>query len=520
MPRPRTFRTLREENERLREELRFLRGEERRYREENRGLRAEAERLRKRVEGLEQKLANATRQAAPFRKAKKKRDETGPRRKPGRRRGHAASYRKPAADVEEGPTIEVPLCACPHCGGTEFSDARTVEQTVEDIPEPRVVRTTYRVETAQCAACGKRVRGRHPGQVSEASGSAGTQVGPRAAALATELKHRFGASYRKTAALLRDAFGFSVTPGALYGIGLRMARRFEPTLEALTRDLRRSATVHADETGWPLCGKNGWLWVFAAVDTCIYKIRPTRKADVVCETLGIEKKKKSGRGRRGDGEASGTASASTDPEETPADRAFQGILVTDGYVAYDSLDIPDNRRQQCLGHILHRAAEMRDTLIGMALRFPLAVMELLRNAMGTKDSKPILAGNPSDAGRPSQYDDYVAGLEKQLDKLLARPPTQPDNKRLAKHLKKHRNQLLTFLYHDDVDATNNFGERSIRIAVMLRKTTGGNRTLIGAWIHEVLASVSATCRLRGHSYLAAAQSAYCGHPTEIPRKDQ
>ena len=179
--------------------------------------------------------------------------------------------------------VDVPLCTCPHCGGTEFSDARTVEQIVEDIPEPRIVRTKFRVETARCAACGKRVRERHPGQVSEASGSAGTQVGPRAAALATELKHRFGASYRKTAALFHDAFGFSVTPGALYGIGLRMAKRLEPTLDDLTRDLRQSATVHADETGWPLCGKNGWLWVFAAVDTCIYKIRPTRKADVVCE---------------------------------------------------------------------------------------------------------------------------------------------------------------------------------------------------------------------------------------------
>lgn len=46
--------------------------------------------------------------------------------------------------------------------------------------------------------------------------------------------------------------------------------------------------MHADDTGWPLCGKNGWLWVMAAIDTVIYRIRPNRKADVVRDALGLE----------------------------------------------------------------------------------------------------------------------------------------------------------------------------------------------------------------------------------------
>jgi hypothetical protein len=47
----------------------------------------------------------------------------------------------------------------------------------------------------------------------------------------------------------------------------------------------------------------------------------------------------------------------------------------------------------------------------------------------------------------------------ELDRLLAGTYTDPDNARLAKLLRKHREDLLRFLDHDFVDATNNLAER-------------------------------------------------------------
>ena len=104
------------------------------------------------------------------------------------------------------------------------------------------------------------------------------------------------------------------------------------------------------------------------------------------------------------------------------------------------------------------------------------------------------------------------------DRLLGRQLSQPDNVRFLKHLRKHQDQLLTFLRDDGVDATNNAAERALRPAVIARKTTGGHRTHLGAWTHEVLASVSATCQLRDLPYLPIAHSAYRGHPPNLSRK--
>ena len=88
-------------------------------------------------------------------------------------------------------------------------------------------------------------------------------------------------------------------------------------------------------------------------------------------------------------------------------------------------------------------------------------------------------------------------LHAELDRLLAGTYTDPDNARLAKRLRKHREHLLRFLDHDGVDATNNLAEREIRPAVIARKLSAGNRTEAGAETHAVLASVLRTCRRQG-----------------------
>jgi hypothetical protein len=45
----------------------------------------------------------------------------------------------------------------------------------------------FYIHVGRCKQCGQRVQGRHPGQTSDAVGSAASQLGPRAIALATEL---------------------------------------------------------------------------------------------------------------------------------------------------------------------------------------------------------------------------------------------------------------------------------------------------------------------------------------------
>ncbi|HHE47599.1 MAG TPA: hypothetical protein ENL11_01475 [Candidatus Acetothermia bacterium] len=149
--------------------------------------------LKKRLEQLEAELRRGRRQAAPF-----SRDEPKPDpRRPGQGR---FGWRKPPSEEEIQETIAVPLPRCPDCGGP-LIDRTTHEQIQIDLPEvkPQIIR--FRNESGYCPRCGKRVRSRHPDQVSQATGAAGVCLGPRAVALAADLKHRLGIPYRKISQL-------------------------------------------------------------------------------------------------------------------------------------------------------------------------------------------------------------------------------------------------------------------------------------------------------------------------------
>ncbi|MCL4545608.1 MAG: transposase [Chloroflexi bacterium] len=80
-----------------------------------------------------------------------------------------------------------------------------------------------------------------------------------------------------------------------------------------------------------------------------------------------------------------------------------------------------------------------------------------------------------------------------MDRLLAGEYADPDNTRLEKLLRKHRDQLLTFLSVDGLAPANNAAERAIRPAVVVRKTSGDNRRDRGAATHAVLTSIIRTC---------------------------
>ncbi|MGC9293427.1 MAG: hypothetical protein ACP5EP_12030, partial [Acidobacteriaceae bacterium] len=153
---------------------------------ENRRLRREVERLRSL---LEEALRAAKRQAAPFSRRRPKAHPAKPGRKPGSRYGPRC--RRPIPQrIDE--VIDVPLPArCPHCGGG-VKESGVVSQYQTEIPEPRVEHIEFRIHVGSCRACGRPVAGRHARQTSTAVGSAASQLGPRALALAAVLNKQLG----------------------------------------------------------------------------------------------------------------------------------------------------------------------------------------------------------------------------------------------------------------------------------------------------------------------------------------
>jgi len=418
--------------------------------------------LQQRITELEQQLAEleraAKRQATPFARKRRKANPKRAGRKAGQ--GSFTSRARPTPDqVHE--TKEQALDACPVCGGP-VTDVKDHEQFVVDIPPVQPTVTRYVTHSGQCARCGQRVRSRHPEQISDATGSAGVVIGPRAKALAADLKHRLGVPYGKVAEVLEVGFGLPVSRGGLCQADARLAKQAQPVYAELIDLIRQSAVAYADETGWRIGILAAWLWVFTNRDLTVYTIAPSRGHEVVVQILG---------------------------------EAFAGILVSDCFTAYDHQALADWLKQKCIGHLLNDLSELNESKTGGAVRFVRDVTGVLRAALTLRDRKPTLA--------PADFAAQAAQLEAQLDALIdtRRQLTDADNLRFAKRLRKHRQHLLRFLYVDGLDATNNQAERMLRPAVITRKTSGCNRTDGGAQTHSILASVLTTCRQQGFSIL-------------------
>ncbi len=415
-------------------------------------LQAETDRLKAE---LEEARRAGKRQAAPFSKGPPK----VRRKRPGRKPGHPPAHRAAPSPGQVSRIVEVPLPEdCPGCRAPLDDAPVTIhDQFPIDLPEPEPVVVRFRVPVARCPRCRRRIQGRHPGQTSDALAAAAGPLGPRLLAFAADLKHRLGVPYRKVARALETLGGVAVAPSTLVRSGHRLRRRARPSYRRLIEAARCRPVQHADETGWKIGGHPAWLWDFADRHATICLIRRSRGHEVAEEVLGED------------------------------DR---GVLVSDCFPAYDPLPY---RKSKCAAHLLRRCSELARSKVRGAVRFPSRVAALLRKALDLLRRR----------GRIGAHGDAVARgrLHAAWRRLLAGRYSDPDNARLARLLRKHRDSVLRFLDHDEVDGTNLLAEREIRPAVVVRKLSAGNRTEPGAETHAVLMSVLRTLGRQGRDIL-------------------
>ena len=409
--------------------------------------------------GLRERVATAertaARQAAPFRRDPLKRTVTP--KCPGRRAGHRGTHRAIPAQVDA--EIVVPLVTCPHCA-QPVTDVRPCVQYIEELPPVRPHVTRLITHRGHCPHCATVVHSTHSLQVSTARGAAGVHLGPRALALAADLRSRAGLTMRTVCRVLRALCGLTVTPGGLAQALARIARRLRPQYDALQATIRAGPVVHSDETSWWVNGP-GWWWVAATPETTLYVVALSRARAVIEEVLGP---------------------------------TFAGVVVSDCLAVYDGLPGP---QQKCYAHHLkavHVAAADGPSPYLHEWRC------LLRAAMALATLDPI-------ARAPAR-----AALDAWVDRLLATPPVDPAGRTVWNRLTKQRDHLFTFLDYPHVDATNNLAERQLRPAVIARKLSCGNKTVAGARAWETLASLAATCTQRRESFIDLVAQSVILHP--------
>lgn len=371
---------------------------------------------------------------------------------PGAKPGHRGS-RRPAPERVDA-REEHRLDACPCCGGELRRCNRTRTRTIEDIPaDINPVVTEHTIHRDYCPRCKRHVEP----PVLDAMPNAA--LGHRAVALSAFFHYGLGATIGQVQQVLSGHLHLGVSAGGLVDAWGRMADALRPWYEQIAEQLRSTACLNADETGWRVDGLTYWLWCFCDPLTCLYLIDRSRGGPALRRFF---------------------------------QEAFAGTLVTDFWAAYEQVCCDD--RQFCLPHLLRDVLKVDERNTSPAWRaFSKLLRRLVRDGIRLR-KRPDFT--------PERYRSRVLLINRRLNELandaLDGKYDDPDARRLGERISRHRDHLFTFLDKPHVPHDNNHAERQLRPAVVMRKNTQGNRSDAGAETQAVLMSIFRTLRLRGH----------------------
>jgi transposase len=154
---------------------------------------------------------------------------------------------------------------------------------------------------------------------------------------------------------------------------------------------------------------------------------------------------------------------------------------------------------RCNGHLLRRCKELHDVVPGREQPYLETLSTLLQEAIDLARHREALTS----AG----YARRVREIEHRLDEWLDGLPrsVSPELDRLDNHIRAHRGEWLVFLYDPEVPPTNNHAEQMLRPAVITRKVGGCNKTLLGALVRSILASIMVSYKRQGQRFLDLAR---------------
>lgn len=427
-------------------------------------LSRERQKLRGQIRSLRKELAEARAHKghAPFSKGPKK----GERKKPGRKKGEGEFRNKPPPDP--GSVTELvfvnPPKTCPHCGSVDIEvDDDPEEFSTTDLPdEPRPKVVCGRRAKGHCRHCGKKWRATHPNVPNDQFGATAHRLGPRVRAEAHRLHYHLGIPVRKVPAVL-ETHGIKVTQSALTQDALRTAESGPVADRAATireEQIRLSANVHVDPTGWRIDGKSAALTTFATPDTVeapgvtLYTVGRHHGADELIAVLGAD---------------------------------YSGVVTTDRGPEYRSKKLKNWNFQKCNGHIKKNVKEVLEHKTSAARYFGEGLCALLDDARQLhRDWR---------AGHRKHYPEKVAQLEARVTHHLRnRKFRDADNQRLLDGIGREHDagNLLRFLHDPRLSPDNYLAERQLRPPICARKVSHCSKNERGGNAHAVHSTVFQT----------------------------
>jgi transposase len=434
----------------LEQEVVELRAQVEILRDLNAQLRGQVAALRQQLAEAEERVAELeakSRSFAGLGKANRRKPE-GPKapRQPRAKEQNRARKRCEVVTRSEEHRVE----QCPDCGQKLRKQRVAWRREVVELPPPSAVEVTEHVVfKGYCPHCAGwkyaplAAKGIVVGQ---------RRFGVRLMALVGYLSASLRLPCREIQHYLRTVHQLSLSVGAVVDLLRGVAEEGQAAVAEIKAQVRQSAIVHADETGWREDGQNGYIWVFSTPGeqgVRYYLYRHSRGQQVVEDVLGEE---------------------------------FRGVLASDYCSAYN---VYRGRHQRCWSHLSRDLHDLKEEHAEEpeGLAWAEAVQALY------DEGQAFVQGQPCQAEREKRY---VSLVERAVALGLRYAQSEHPCRALAKRLLRHQDELFQFVLVADLRADNNLAERSLRLLVVIRKISGGSRSPTGSQTRMDLATLFGT----------------------------
>ena len=245
----------------------------------------------------------------------------------------------------------------------------------------------------------------------------------------------------------------------------KASQAFGPPYAELLELLPQQTCLNTDETGHKENGQRYWIWCFRAASFIVFKIDPSRGAQVLLRILGAD---------------------------------FKGILGCDYYAAYRKYARQCSVLVQfCLAHLIRDVKYLCEFPEPQVQRYGRGLLDGLKALFWTLHRREQLSASAFAA----ELDQAHAQIW-QAAIPTSRGPFHRLIYNMAERFAKHGEAYFQFITTPGIEPTNNLVEQALRFVVIDRHITQGTRSVRGREICERLWTVLATCALHKRSAFA------------------
>jgi hypothetical protein len=261
---------------------------------------------------------------------------------------------------------------------------------------------------------------------------------------------------------LNQLFDLRLYRNAVLKQKTRAAAIYKETYEGILTRILSGTLIHADETKVNIKKGSAYVWVLTNLEEVVYLYSDTREGEMIQSLL----------------------------------RDFKGVLVSDFYAAYDSINCP---QQKCLVHLIR---DLNDDLLKQPFNEELkqlvwAFAGLVKPMIDTIDRYGLKA---------HFLRKHKVSVERFYRKLAKAEYTTEITVKYRKRFERNRGKLFTFLDYDGVPWNNNNAEHAVKAFAMLRNAIRGASSENGIREYLTLLSICETCKYQGISFLSFLRS--------------